>query len=239
VRILSWNINSLRVRLDQVHRLIERHDPDVLMLQETKGLPEVLPDIEGWHTHLVGEKAYNGVAVLTKGPARLIRDTMGLKEEARYVHVEYEGVELATVYVPNGREVDHWHYDYKLEWLGELRDYLKQRLAKGAKLAVAGDFNVAPADRDVWNPKAWLGRTHVSPREREAFQGLVELGLTDLGYDEGFTWWNYRTQGFAKNQGLRIDAALTNMTPVSFLVDRDVRAWERPSDHAPLVFDVE
>lgn len=239
MRILSWNVNSLRVRVEQLERLIERHEPDVILLQETKGLPEVLPEVDGWYIQVVGEKAYNGVAVLTREPSKLLREEMGDKGEARFILVEYQGVEFATVYVPNGREVDHWHYDYKLAWLEELRVCLQERLDRGARLAVAGDFNVAPEDRDVWKPKAWVGRTHVSPRERDAFKALVDLGLSDVGYDEGFTWWNYRTNGFIKDQGLRIDVALTNMKPVSFTVDREARGWERPSDHAAIIFELE
>jgi len=252
MRIVTWNVNSIRARLPRVLPWLEQHKPEVVCLQETKCLDEVFPrePIEelGYNIECYGQKTYNGVAILSKG--RLEDVERGLPgdpddTEARVIAATAGDVRVIDAYVVNGREVGHPKYDYKLAWLGRLRDYAKAQLDAGyEKLVVTGDFNVTFDDRDVYDPEKWRDKILCSAPEREALGGLVKLGLADAFRkftDEGghYTWWDFRTRGFQQGNGLRIDhflmspAALDTCTAVE--VDKEARDGKGPSDHAPVV----
>lgn len=256
MRIDSWNVNSLRARADRVVSWLDRHRPEILCVQETKGTDDHLPLIElgglGYEVAHWGRDHWNGVGIFSRvgiedvrrgfaGPVRPPYD------EARLITARCGGVEVTSVYVPNGRELDDPHYLYKLTWLERLRGDLLAAGVAERPWVVAGDLNVAPTDLDIYAPRRWKRRTHASPPEREAIAALVDLGLTDvvrhLDPSPGiYTWWNFRTDGFAKDQGLRIDLILTS-PPVTERVerawiDREERGGERPSDHAPVVIEL-
>lgn len=262
MRLVTWNVNSLGRRFHQVTTLLDELAPDVLALQETKRADiDEFSDLftaRGYTcTHTGAPGGYNGVALATRleATSSLAYGTDGrlsepppsgqsvLDAEPRLVIVETPVADFASVYVPNGRELDHWHYRYKLAWLAELARLAGHRTGR---LVLLGDFNVAPRDADVWNPRAWVGRTHVSPEERAALAELADVGkLADaalLADNAGFTWWNYRGRGFAANQGLRIDLALVPRAWSERLVRvetlRAYRALAPASDHAPLLVEL-
>lgn len=251
MRIATWNVNSLRVRLPQVLEWLAAHAPDILALQETKVTDDAFPVDElraaGYEAVFSGEKSYNGVAVLTRAPAEDV--TFGIDPsdpQRRCLAVTVQGVHLVNAYVPNGSEVGSEKYLYKLRWLEHFERYLDEARARHERVAVVGDFNIAPEDQDVHDPEAWLGSVLVSPAERAAFRRLTGLGFEDLlrrfpREDRCFTWWDYRLGAFRRNLGLRIDHIL--VTPAlarrcrDCRVDRVPRAAPRPSDHAPVVAD--
>ena len=256
-KIATWNVNSLRVRWPQVRTLLETERPHLLALQETKVADEQFSEEEfkeefeklgyrcAWH----GQKSYNGVATLALGEAgktiHAIRTGISGYEDSqcRVLYIQYGGLALLNLYVPNGSSVGSDKYQYKLEWLDQLRGMVQQRLAEGIPLVVAGDFNIAPEDRDVYDPQKWQGEVLVSAPERERFQALLGLGLTDVhrqcGQEQpGFTWWDYRRRGaLQRDHGLRIDHILCSATlrPQGCRVIRELRAGTRPSDHAPVI----
>jgi len=250
MKIASWNVNSLRVRLPQVLEWLGEHQPDVLALQETKMTDDQFPagEIEaaGYHVSYSGQKTYNGVAILAKGEVHdAITDLPDLDDpQRRLLAVTYEGVRIVAVYIPNGSEVGSEKYAYKLSWLASLTEFLRGELARHERLVLLGDFNIAPQDRDVHDPKAWEGKVLCSKPEREAYRRIEALGLVDtfrLYSEEGgqFSWWDYRMNGFRRNRGLRIDLILASK-PLSTIarssiIDTTPRGWERPSDHAPVV----
>lgn len=254
VRIATWNVNSLRVRLGQVLTWLERECPDVLALQETKLRDEQFPVQEftrlGYRAEYYGQPTYNGVATLSRTPA--VRIQRGVPDaddpQCRGLCTWFERPRLVALnlYVPNGSEVGSDKYRYKLDWMRKLHDYVNGLLdgATDPRLAVLGDFNVAPEDRDVHDPEQWQGRVLVSEPERERFRGLLGLGLEDcfrrLNPEEGhYTWWDYRARSFHRNQGLRIDHILASHALASrcngCLIDRVPRTLGRPSDHAPVI----
>jgi exodeoxyribonuclease-3 len=255
MRIASWNVNSLRVRLPQVLDWLAVSRPDVLALQETKLQDEQFPHAElraaGYHAECSGQKTYNGVAVLTREPVRdVIRDIPGLDAaQRRILGLTCGGVRVLNLYVPNGESVDSEKYRYKLQWLAAVTRYIEGELGRHTRLVVLGDFNIAPAPLDVYDPAAWEGQVLFSAAEREAFARLLAAGLCDtlrLRHPEEpvYTWWDYRMAAFRRNLGLRIDHILAN-PPLcercrDCRVDKTPRAWERPSDHAPVIaeFDV-
>lgn len=248
--IATWNVNSLRARLEHVLRWLEQKRPDILGIQETK-----LPDEEfpadafqdaGYQAVFSGQKGYNGVALISREPGADVVDALpGLEDEQRRVlAVGYGKVRVVNLYVPNGQFVGSKKYDYKLSWLERLHGFLAKQLESAAQLVVLGDFNIAPEDRDVYNPKLWEGRVLCSEPERAAFRGLVDLGLCDAfrRFQESnghYTWWDYRASAFQRNHGLRIDHILASKRLCEKCetceVDREPRGWEKPSDHAPVV----
>ncbi len=204
----------------------------------------------GYHSIASGQKTYNGVAVISKSPASdPVTDFPGYEDPQRRILASTIGnVRVIDLYVPNGSEVGSDKYDYKLAWLASLRSFLQVELQQHENVVVLGDFNIAPADEDVYDPEKWGDAVLCSPREREALKALLDLGLTDVfrKFDQpekSFSWWDYRAAGFRRNAGLRIDliltsAAMTERCTASY-VDREPRAWERPSDHAPVVAEFE
>lgn len=250
MKIATWNVNSLRVRLPHVLDWLAAEQPDVLALQETKLTDEQFPtnDIEsaGYQCVFSGQKTYNGVAVLARHALHdAVTDLPAFDDpQRRLLAVTCNGIRVVDVYVPNGSEVGSEKYAYKLEWLERLTDLLADELRRHKRLVVLGDFNIAPEDRDVHDPEAWRGKVLCSDAERTAFARLVDLGLCDsfrrLSPETGeFSWWDYRMNGFRRNLGLRIDHILTSAAMERDLtgcrIDKGPRALERPSDHAPVL----
>lgn len=240
----------MNVRQPHVVEWLQTHDPDVLVLQEIKQLTEKFPvdDLQaiGYHSIASGQKTYNGVAVISKTPATdPITDFPDLEDPQRRILASTVGdVRVIDLYIPNGSEVGSDKYEYKLGWLASLQRFLESEMKVHEKLVVLGDFNIAPADEDVHNPEEWGEAILCSPAERKALRDLVDLGLTDVFREfehpeKTFSWWDYRAAGFRRNAGLRIDLILTSDTMTkqctSCYVDKEPRAWERPSDHAPVV----
>jgi exodeoxyribonuclease-3 len=250
MKIATWNVNSMNVRQAHVEEWLQNHDPDVLVLQEIKQLTEKFPADAmqelGYHSIANGQKTYNGVAVLGKmPPADPVMELPGFDDpQRRVLAASFDGLRVINLYVPNGSEVGSEKYAYKLGWLAALRNYLEAELEQHDKLVVLGDFNIAPADADVYDPEKWGEAILCSPAERDALGRLLDLGLTDVfrkfEHPEGtFSWWDYRAAGFRRNAGLRIDLILTsdsmtNCCTASY-VDKEPRAWDRPSDHAPVI----
>lgn len=254
MKIASWNVNSLKVRLPHLLDWLAANQPDILGLQETKTVDENFPADEikaaGYHVVFSGQKTYNGVAVLSKQPASdIVTDIPGLDDQQRRVlgatiADEKGPIRFLDLYVPNGSEVGSEKYAYKLTWLKHLTAYVKQQLATHEHLVLAGDFNIAPEDRDVHDPELWREQILCSTPEREALTKLLGLGLTDTyrlfeQAEQGFSWWDYRAAGFRRNLGLRIDLILTSAALrercTAAWIDKEPRQLERPSDHAPVV----
>jgi exodeoxyribonuclease III len=254
-RIATWNVNSLRVRLPQLLEWLALHSPDVLALQETKVTDELFPVADlaaaGYQCAFSGQKTYNGVALLARrAPREVVRDMPGLDDPQRRVLAASCGpVRVVNLYVPNGQSPESDKFQYKLAWLKSLRAWLRTELAAHPNLVVLGDFNIAPEDRDVHDPAAWVGSVHVSPEERSAFQDTLAIGLVDVFRSfeqapQSFSWWDYRTGAFRRNHGLRIDLLLAATALAercgSCLIDREARLAERASDHVPVIaeFDI-
>ena len=251
MRIATWNVNSVRARLGRLLAWLERRQPDVVALQETKVIDDDFPFAElaavGYHCAVFGQKTYNGVAILAReAPAEPVRGLPGdtADAERRLLAATVAGVRVVSVYVPNGKEIGHPAWEAKLAWLDRLRTWLADELAAGAPLAVCGDFNIAPDERDVWDTSLWLGQNLFSEPERERFRGLLALGLVDtlrqLRGEAGiYTWWDYRSGAFHRGWGLRIDHVLASPALAARLrdvtVERDERKGEKPSDHAPVI----
>jgi exodeoxyribonuclease-3 len=249
VKIATWNVNSLKVRLPQVVDWLAAHQPDALCLQETKMEDTVfpLPDIEqaGYRAVFTGQKTYNGVAILSKLAAAdpVLAIPAFDDPQKRVLAATIAGVRVVCLYVPNGQSVGSDKYQYKLAWLQAVTAWLQTELANHPKLVVVGDFNIAPADIDVHDPKAWEGQVLCSDAERAALQQLLSIGLQDgLRLIEPatqiFTWWDYRMNAFRRKMGLRIDHILVSAPMAAACracnVDLEPRRHERPSDHAPV-----
>jgi exodeoxyribonuclease-3 len=252
VKLVSWNVNSLKMRLPRVLELLEAHGPDVVLLQETKSAADAFPALEldgaGYRAvhHSAGRWA--GVAILAREePADVAVGLPGepAEDEARWIEATVAGVRVASVYVPNGRAPDTPTYADKLRFLEAMGERIGA--LSGEPLVVAGDFNVCPADLDVYDPAAFVGSTHVTPAERERFAALLHAGTVDafreLHPDEpGFTWWDYRQGHFHRGLGLRIDAHLVSRPLADRIaacgIDRDFRKGTKPSDHAPLLLEL-
>jgi exodeoxyribonuclease-3 len=253
MKLATWNVNSIKVRLPQLLEWLAAAQPDVVCLQELKteapGFPLAALEGAGYTCAVNGQKTYNGVAILARTPlADVTADIPGFADEQRRViAATVQDVRLVCVYCPNGQAVGSEKYEYKLRWFGALREYLQVELGKHPRLAVAGDFNVAPEDRDVHDPKAWEGQVHVSAPERAAWRALLELGLRDSFRlfeqpEKTFSWWDYRMMGFRRNAGLRIDHILLSGALAercaAATVDKEPRRLERPSDHAPALVEL-
>jgi len=250
MKLAAWNVNSLKVRLPQLLDWLAQSQPDVVCLQELKledaKFPRTEIEAAGYQAEFSGQKTYNGVAILARGSlADVCTGIPGFADDHRRVIAASAGsVRVLSVYCPNGQAVGSDKYAYKLRWYAALRDYLAGELKRHPELAVAGDFNVAPEDRDVHDPKAWEGQVLVSEAERAALKEILGLGLADSFRlfeqpEKTFSWWDYRMMAFRRNAGLRIDHIL--VTPAlaarcrASLVDKAPRKLERPSDHAPVV----
>jgi exodeoxyribonuclease-3 len=255
MRIATWNVNSLRVRLGQLKDWLEANPMDVIGLQELKLPDEEFPHEEiralGLHAAWSGQKTYNGVALLARRPLEDV--TCGIPgfddPQRRVIAATVGGVRVVNVYVPNGQAVGSEKYAYKLDWLGHLTGYVAAALERYPRFVIVGDYNIAPEDRDVHDPAKWEGSVHVSAAEREALKMLASTGLQDtfrlFEQPPGtFSWWDYRMGAFRRNHGLRIDLVLASRemaaSCIGCHVDREPRTWERPSDHAPVVatFDI-
>lgn len=249
MKIATWNVNSLRVRLPHLLDWLARHRPDAMCLQETKCDDAAFPAAElaaaGYCALHSGQRSYNGVAILTRRPAaEVCRAIPRFADEAsRVLAADFEGVRIVSVYVPNGQLVGSEKYDYKLRWMAALRDWLAGELAAAPRLAVLGDYNVAPEPRDVHDPALWEGRVLFSPPERAALAALFGLGLADAFRlfeqpERSYTWWDYRMMAFRRKMGLRIDHILLSPELAracrACAIDVEPRKLERPSDHAPV-----
>ncbi|HEX9706516.1 MAG TPA: exodeoxyribonuclease III [Steroidobacteraceae bacterium] len=256
MRIATWNVNSLRVRMEHLGRWLADNAVDAIALQELKLADEHFPRAEiealGLHAVCFGQKTYNGVAILSRSPAADVATGMPSEPDPqrRVIAATIGPVRLVNVYVPNGQAVGSEKYTYKLAWLERLRAYLASLLPVHPHLLVVGDFNIAPEDRDVHDPAAWEGSVHVSAPEREALAKIAALGFTDLfrRFEQparSWSWWDYRMNAFRRDHGLRIDLMLASSKLAkrctACTIDRLPRSWERPSDHAPVtaVFDID
>lgn len=250
MKIATWNVNSLNVRLPQVLDWLEAVEPDVLAMQETKLSDDQFPSLEfeaaGYRSIFSGQRSYNGVAIVSKAEAtRVTRDIETLKDEQRrFIGATIAGVRVLDLYVVNGQEVGSDKYQYKLEWLQAVCEYLQSELQRHDQVVVVGDFNIAPEDRDVYDARIWHERILCSTPEREALQRILALGLRDTFRlfeqpDKSFTWWDYRSGAFRRNWGLRIDLVLASRALcdacTACTVDTAPRKLQRPSDHAPVV----
>jgi exodeoxyribonuclease-3 len=253
-KLASWNVNSLKIRLEQVLSWLESSKVDVLALQETKLLNEHFPAPafmeKGYHVVFSGQKAYNGVAVISRYPVSEIQtDIVGLEDpQRRILAVTVNGIRVINLYVPNGSKLESQKYHYKLDWLQKVTSFIQNQLIIYPEMAVVGDFNIAPEDRDVHDPLEWEGCVLVSPLERKAFFTLLELGFHDSfrNFEQAeklFSWWDYRAAGFRRNRGLRIDHVLLsqelNTLCKKSCIDLEPRKSERPSDHAPVWVELE
>jgi len=251
MQVATWNVNSLAVRLPQLLAWLAEHPVDALVLQETKLTDDKFPCAEieaaGYHVVFHGQKTYNGVALLSRGgPATdVVRNIPGLDDEqARVIAGTVAGVRVVGGYFPNGQAPDSDKFVYKMRWLDALHDWLAAELAAHPALVLMGDFNIAPDDRDVYDPVAWAGQIHCTPEERAQFQRLVALGLADAFrlFEQPpklYSWWDYRQMGFRLNRGLRIDHVLLSAPLAAACracsIDKAPRKLERPSDHAPVI----
>ena len=254
MKVVTWNVNSVRARIDRVYQWIQQHRPDVLCLQETKCVDGAFPrrefELLGYQAVVHGQKTYNGVAILS--PHELEDPLVGFEgggpgedDQARLVAATVCGVRVLSAYVPNGKRVGDPAFRYKLGWFARLRGYLEARHAPDEPLLVCGDFNVAPTDADVWSPERWAGTILCHDKVRAAFDELRGFGLIDTfrhhhpAREGAFSWWDYRGRSLAENRGARIDFVLAT-SPMRARcararIDREERAGPKPSDHAPVI----
>ncbi len=253
MKIAAWNVNSLKVRLPQLLEWLDVQQPEIVCLQETKledpNFPRQAIETAGYQVVFLGQKTYNGVALLSRsGISDIVYNNPHFPDpQKRLIAASVNGMRIICAYIPNGQTLDSEKYTYKLAWLEALEKWLAEELAKHPKLVLAGDFNIAPEDRDVHNPAAWADQVICSAPERAAFQRLLALGLKDsfrlfTQAEKSFSWWDYRMLGFQKNQGLRIDHILLS-SPLAeqctaATIDREMRKRERPSDHAPVTAEL-
>ncbi|GJL74989.1 MAG: exodeoxyribonuclease III [Nitrosomonas sp.] len=253
MKLATWNVNSLKVRLPQVLDWLQSQQPDMLCLQETKLIDENFPQTEiaeaGYQSIYSGQKTYNGVAILSKQSGHEIATAIpGFEDEQkRVIAATFGALRVICIYVPNGDTVGSEKYEYKLRWLPALTQWLHNELKTYPKLALLGDFNIAPEDRDVYDPKLWDGKVLCSQPERDAFNELLNAGLIDSFrlFDQPekiYSWWDYRMLAFRRNRGLRIDHILLSKelaaSCTACQIDKAARKLERPSDHAPVVVEL-
>jgi exodeoxyribonuclease III len=255
MKIASWNVNSLKIRLPQVLQWLESAQPDVLALQEIKQVNEDFPLDEiraaGYSAVCSGQKTYNGVAILSRAPLTdCASDIEGMdNSQRRILAATVGGIRVVNLYVVNGQEVGSEKYHYKLSWLEQVAAYIREQLERYPEMVIVGDFNITPEDRDVHDPELWREKILCSTREREALNRLLALGFEDTfrRFEQpagSFSWWDYRAAAFRRNMGLRIDLILASHSLAERCraagIDREPRKWERPSDHVPVwaEFDV-
>jgi exodeoxyribonuclease-3 len=255
VRLATWNVNSLKARLARVEEWLADVQPDVLCMQETKLADDAFPALAfaalGYESVHHGQGQWNGVAILSKvGIDEVVGGFAPASGEpdpdARIITARCGGVLVSSVYVPNGRALDHEHYQYKLRWMEQLRRHVDSLTTPADDVVVAGDFNIAPTDDDVYSPAAFVGSTHVSDAERSVLSELCQWGMTDLfrqlhGGNRIYSWWDYRAGDFHQGRGLRIDLALGSASVADRLrwaiIDRNARKGQSPSDHAPVIVE--
>jgi exodeoxyribonuclease-3 len=253
LKIATWNVNSLRVRLPHVLQWIMNEKPDVLALQEIKMLTEGFPLQEiqaaGYESIVNGQKTYNGVAILCKkelySQTNVIMEIPELDDpQRRILAATIDDIRILNLYVPNGESVTSEKYQYKLKWLDHLKRFLQKELAEHPRMIILGDFNIAPDNADVYDPAALAGKVLFSDLERAEFQAMLKLGFHDCfrltsQAEKTFSWWDYRVNAFKRNMGLRIDHILASAPLVQHchlcVIDKAPREWERPSDHAPVI----
>jgi exodeoxyribonuclease-3 len=248
LKLACWNVNSIKIRLEQVIAWLNENEVDILAMQETKSLDEQFPIQEfknyGYHVICSGQKSYNGVAIVSRFPIEeVVKDISGFADPQRRILAATTGdIRLINLYVPNGSMVDSEKYQYKLTWLNHVTNFIQQELTQHKYVAVVGDFNIAPEDRDVHDPLEWEGSVMVSPLERQAFVTFTALGLHDSfrnfeRSEQVYSWWDYRAGSFRRNRGLRIDHILLNnelnVRCKASEIDSGPRRAQRPSDHAP------
>ena len=255
MKLATWNINSIRAREERLITWLGQEKPDVLCLQETKvedaGFPAAALKKAGYEFAIYGQKSYNGVAIASTQPLTDVTRSFGddvPDDEARVIAATTHGMRVVCVYVPNGQDLQSDRYPYKLAWYKRLRAYLERTSSPDQPLALCGDFNVTPDDRDVWSPEKWAGQIHVSQPERDALADMAGFGLTDVfrthhGDEKIYSWWDYRGVSFFKNQGLRIDmiyltAPLTQRCSAC-VIDRNARKGQDASDHAPVIATID
>ncbi|MDH4284007.1 MAG: exodeoxyribonuclease III [Gallionellaceae bacterium] len=253
MKIATWNVNSLKVRLPHVLSWLAANQPDALCLQEIKQEDSQFPlstlHEAGYQAVFSGQKAYNGVAIICKSaPGEVVYGIPEFADEQkRLIAATVDGIRVVCIYVPNGQSVGSDKYQYKLAWLDSLHAWLKEELQRYPKLVLLGDFNIAPEDRDVYDPKAWEGNVLVSEPERAEFKKLEQLGFKDSFRqfeqpEKSYSWWDYRMMAFRRNMGLRLDHILLSAplaeTCTSCTIDRAPRKLEQPSDHAPVVAEL-
>ncbi len=250
MRLVTWNVNSIRSRLDRVVAWLENHGPDVVCLQETKTVDETFPfqalADAGYQAAVFGQKTYNGVAILSREPAAEVRRGLpgdGPDDQKRLIAAQVAGVTVINVYVPNGSHVESPKFAYKLDWLARLLSFLESDFDPGQPLVLCGDFNIAPEDRDCHDPEVWRGKVLFHPDEHAALARLKDWGLQDAlrlhHQEEGiYSWWDYRAAAFRRDLGMLIDHVLVTeplaVRCTGVTVDREERAGEKPSDHAPV-----
>ncbi|TAM32315.1 MAG: exodeoxyribonuclease III [Rhodanobacter sp.] len=254
MKIASWNVNSLNVRLPHLLQWLADAQPDVVALQETKledaKFPADALAAAGYRSVYSGQKTYNGVAILARDELHdVVTDIPGLDDPQRRILAATVGdVRVVDLYVVNGKAVGDEKYAYKLHWLERVHAFLEGELARHPKLVVLGDFNIAPDDRDVHDPVAWGEDILCSPPERAALKAIIDLGLADSfrlfeSAGEHYSWWDYRQAAFRRNMGLRIDLILISealkAAAAAAAIDRTPRGWERPSDHTPVTLDLD
>lgn len=253
MKLATWNVNSLNVRLPHVLDWLRDNQPDVLCLQETKQEDSKFPyeslKDAGYVAIHLGQKTYNGVAILSRLPLANVQHNIPNfdDDQQRIIAADINDMRIVCAYIPNGQAVDSDKYQYKMRWLTALTAWLKTELVAHPKLILLGNYNIAPEDRDCHDPAAWLGQILVSPPEREAFQQLIKLGLHDSfrlfeQAEKSFSWWDYRMMGFRRNFGMRIDHILVSdalrANCKSAYIDKAPRKLERPSDHTPVVLEL-
>lgn len=249
MKIATWNVNSIRVRLEHIQAWLQAQQPDVLCLQETKTIDENFPAEEfaalGYHLSYCGQKTFNGVAMISRLPLLDVVTAFPTFDDPqrRVLAATVADTRIIDLYVPNGSEVGSEKYTYKLNWLRHLKQFLQQELKQHEKVVVVGDFNIAPRDEDVHDPEKWAGKVLVSDAERAALQEIIDLGFIDVfcqfEQEQIFSWWDYRAAAFRRNRGLRIDLILASVSMAKScqrcFVDVEPRKLERPSDHAPVL----
>ena len=253
MKIATWNVNSINVRLDHVIRWLDSTGTEILCLQETKAVDKNFPEEElskaGYSSAFMGEKSYNGVAILsTREIENVQKNFPDDDEEApkRFIAADISGIHVVNTYIPNGTKLWSDKFDFKLDWLQRLRRYFDERCDRGNDVVLCGDFNVAPGELDVWSVERWEGKLHFSKPERAAIHHVKQWGFVDVFRDQNpdareYSWWDFRTRAFEKGEGLRIDhiwtsQVLSEKCSASW-IDREPRGWERPSDHTPVVAD--
>ena len=248
MKISSWNVNSIKARLDHVKRYLADESPDVLMIQELKGLdfPSDIFDAMGYHSRAVTQKAYNGVAILSKQSIKEIRNVLDINEEqaqARYLEVDIRDMRIINIYAPNGNPAPGPKYAYKLDWMARLYERLKDLRDQDIPFIIGGDFNVIPDERDCYSPQDWRDDALFRTETRKIFRALVNLGLTDAfrvfhAGQKHYTFWDYQAGAWPKNNGIRIDHFLLSPVMADRLeacaINKAPRGWDKPSDHTPI-----
>ncbi|MCF8495316.1 MAG: exodeoxyribonuclease III [Alphaproteobacteria bacterium] len=253
MKIVTWNVNSIGMRLEHVLRFLREESPDILMMQELKTLTCPTTEFEalGYSSHALGQKAYNGVAILSKAPIILMQDRLSgedADEQARYLEAEIKGLRIINIYAPNGNPLPSEKFDYKLRWLARLQMRLQHLIQGGVPFVIGGDFNIIPEAKDCHDPKTWMDDALYRIESRQKFRALLNLGLTDafrIQNSNGghYSFWDYQAGAWPRNHGIRIDHFL--LSPLiadrmrSCRIEAAPRGWEKPSDHVPVIVELD